>query len=214
MEHELLRLPGVYQLDINGSIQVLLPSTHTTKSPLGPISTKKQPARLCAKEPTLSPPRFLLHQCTLMKGNAPTMNPVVLHRKNHDLLYCDNEEKLRNGAQVVLVFVLLSVGSSPPRSSSGGWKNKKCQWSVLCRNQLRENSHPVRLLRPGGVCVCVWGSSRWRAVPQSTGSPAWARSPRHSEHICPCSPLSLRGAEARTSRSIHTRSHKWWGRRS
>lgn len=33
---------------------------------------------------TLSPPRFLLHQCTLMKGNAPTMNPVVLHARKKE----------------------------------------------------------------------------------------------------------------------------------
>ncbi|CAB1457096.1 unnamed protein product [Pleuronectes platessa] len=46
MEHELLRLPGVYQLDVNGSIQVLLPSTHTTNSPYG--SNKHQ-------EPTCAP---------------------------------------------------------------------------------------------------------------------------------------------------------------
>lgn len=30
---------------------------------------------------TLSPPRFLLHQYTLMKGNAHATNPVMLHTK-------------------------------------------------------------------------------------------------------------------------------------
>lgn len=50
---------------------------------------------------TLSPPRFLLHQCTLMKGNAPTINPVMLQKQITTCSAVTKEkakQKLRNSS--------------------------------------------------------------------------------------------------------------------
>lgn len=85
----------VYQLDINGDMQLLMLTEHIStghdkETQKALVNTEIWhvclPSVLRVKH-TLSPPRFLLHQCTLMKENAPTMNLVMLHtQKNHDLL--------------------------------------------------------------------------------------------------------------------------------
>lgn len=77
-------------------------SGHRCKHPAVPLSrrtvnTTLQPVRGHPRTLTLSPPRFLLHQYTLMKGNQHATTAAVLHterkKKNHDLLCCDKEEE-------------------------------------------------------------------------------------------------------------------------
>lgn len=45
---------------------------------------------------TLSPPRFLLHQYTLMKGNAHATIPVMLHRRKEKITTCSAVTKKRS----------------------------------------------------------------------------------------------------------------------
>lgn len=99
------------------------------------VNIRNQPVCLTVparSKPTLSPPRFLLHQCTLMKGNAPTVNPVMLHSKrkrkkggeNHDRLCCDKGDEQNKSCEIerrIYLFFLLS----PPPLLSQRWKKKK-----------------------------------------------------------------------------------------
>lgn len=122
-------------------------------------------------KPTLSPPRFLLHQCTLMKGNAPTMNPVMLHAKITTCFYCDKGKKqpkkekkprkLRYEEQFFFSFFLSSLAGLQSALKQNKKKIRSKDWTVLCRHKPREKCHPVQLVRAGFL---VWGFSSWRAV--------------------------------------------------
>lgn len=79
---------GVYQLDINGRVHPVVAARVPDKRGIWRSTRDKKQLRVCKLrgmrgclgergEPTLSPPRFLLHQCTWMKGNLATMNRLV-----------------------------------------------------------------------------------------------------------------------------------------
>lgn len=121
-------------LGISGNSQLVVVSTHrgTTEEPrcCFVINTKTcvhlyTRASPWWRSPTLSPPRFLLHQCTLMKGNAPTTNPIMLHTKITTCCTVTKEKSKqpRNEAQVVVVvFCLFSFF---PELFNQRWKERR-----------------------------------------------------------------------------------------
>lgn len=76
-------------------------SGHQCKHPAVPLSwrtvnTTIQPVRGHPCTLTLSPPRFLLHQYTLMKGNQHATTAVVLHTEKKKITTCSAVTKKRS----------------------------------------------------------------------------------------------------------------------
>lgn len=198
----LLELQDIYQLNINENIQLVLfsRSPYDFSKPQEwlyvPWSVFAQPPFPVFWNtlwPTLSPPRFLLHQCTLMKGNVPTMNPVMLNTKKK-ITTCSTvikgEEQKKS-----------CDWSAAQRSSKG-----ESHWTVLSTNESQERCHPVRLLRPWGSCLkllLLASSAPLNArQAESTGYTTWERAPRFTAH-----PIHTVGICCLTSASP-----LWWKR--
>lgn len=164
--------------------------THTTKRPYG--FNKHQESACCSLHslPSVFKPCFnlpyLLHvscyiNAHLMKGNAPTVNPVMLHtKKSRPALLWQRRgaKKLRNGAQFFFPPQILNQYSKekievkalnrPMCKQTGGEMSSSAAWATrfpCLRLSLLTSSVPLNARQAG-----------------STGYTTWERSPRYSAY--------------------------------